>query len=128
MCSLTELLIFGVLGFCMSRFSKNMILLFKLLLVIDHADASSSVSSSSQIYPNYQGCIDEISQSLPYCDTSKTIDERVEALVSSLNLTEKASRMYSCRESCDTCPCAIPRVGLPPYAYLVEVNTDVAAP
>ena len=107
-------------------------LLGLLLLVIDHADAASSISSSlssssSQIYPNYQGCIDEISQSLPYCNTSKTIDERVEALVSSLNLTEKASRMYSCRDSCDTCPCAIPRVGLPPYAYLVEVNTDVAA-
>ena len=39
----------------------------------------------------------------------------------------QASRMYSCVDQCDTCPCAVPRVGLPTYAYLVEVNTAVAA-
>ena len=80
-----------------------------------------------QKYPNYQGCMDETSKTLPYCNATKSFDERVDDLVSSLNLTEKASRMYSCRENCDTCPCAIPRIGLPPYAYLVEVNTAVAA-
>ena len=80
-----------------------------------------------QKYPNYQGCISNISKALPYCDASKSIDERVQSLIQSLNITEKASRMYSCRSNCDTCPCAIPRIDLPPYAYLVEVNTAVAA-
>ena len=35
--------------------------------------------------------------------------------------------MYSCRDDCDTCPCAVSRVELPEYAYLVEANTAVAA-
>ena len=68
-----------------------------------------------------------VSQALPYCNATASIDERVASLIQSLNLTEKASRMYSCRPNCDTCPCSIPRIGLPPYAYLVEVNTAVAA-
>jgi beta-glucosidase-like glycosyl hydrolase len=44
-----------------------------------------------------------------------------------MTLAEKVSRMYSCRDDCDTCPCAVDRVGLPPYAYLLEANTAVAA-
>lgn len=90
-------------------------------------DPNPPPPSPPQRYPNYQGCVDNASMPLAYCDASKPLDDRVHALVSLLNLTEKASRMYSCRDNCDTCPCAIPRVGLPPYAYLVEVNTAVAA-
>jgi beta-glucosidase len=58
---------------------------------------------------------------------SLPISERVADLVGSMNLTEKVSRMYSCEDTCDTCPCAVPRLGLPAYAYLLEVNTAVAA-
>ena len=80
-----------------------------------------------QKFPNYQGCMDNVSSKLAYCDARKSFDERVAALVSSLNVTEKSRRMYSCVDNCDTCPCGVPRIGLPPYAYLVEVNTAVAA-
>ena len=82
--------------------------------------SSSLSSSSSRIQLNYQGCIDEIATASVLRSTSKDDrDERFKLLVSLLTWTEKAS-MHSCRDSCDTCPCAIPRVGLSPYAYLVE--------
>jgi hypothetical protein len=47
--------------------------------------------------------------------------------VSSLTLSEKISRIYSCVDDCDTCPCAVECVSLPQYAYLLEANTAVAA-
>jgi hypothetical protein len=77
--------------------------------------------------PNYQGCISAAAKSQPYCDMALSIDARVESLVSSLSLAEKVSRMYSCVDTCDTCPCPVDRVGLPPFAYLLEANTAVAA-
>ena len=78
-------------------------------------------------HPNYQGCVTAAAKALPYCDMKLTIDVRVDSLVSSLSLPEKVSRMYSCVDTCDTCPCAVDRLGLPPYAYLLEANTAVAA-
>eukprot|EP01043_Picozoa_sp_COSAG02_P006656 COSAG02_NODE_192_length_29942_cov_34.627228_5_plen_142_part_00 len=56
-----------------------------------------------------------------------SIEARVEALVNSLTLAEKVSRMYSCVDTCDTCPCPVDRIGLPAFAYLLEANTAVAA-
>ena len=58
---------------------------------------------------------------------SLSIDARVDSLVSALTLAEKATRMYSCVDQCDTCPCPVDRLGLPPFAYLLEANTGVAA-
>jgi hypothetical protein len=58
---------------------------------------------------------------------SLSVDARVDHLVSSLSLAEKVSRMYSCVDQCDTCPCPVDRLGLPPFAYLLEANTAVAA-
>ena len=76
--------------------------------------------------PNYQGCMSELAKALPYCNMSMSYDERTRALVSSLTLAEKVSRMYSCVDTCDTCSCPVDRVGLPPFAYLLETNTAVA--
>ena len=77
--------------------------------------------------PNYQGCQTTRALLQPYCNTSLPIAARVESLITSLTLDEKVSRMYSCVDDCDTCPCAVDRVGLPEYAYLLEANTAVAA-
>ena len=77
--------------------------------------------------PNFQACLTPVALARPYCNMSLPISERVADLVGSMNLTEKVSRMYSCETRADTCPCAVPRLGLPAYAYLLEVNTAVAA-
>lgn len=77
--------------------------------------------------PNYQGCTTEAAKAQPYCNMSLSIDARVDSLVSALTLAEKATRMYSCVDQCDTCPCPVDRLGLPPFAYLLEANTGVAA-
>lgn len=69
----------------------------------------------------------DIAKTFPYCNSSLSISERVANLVGSMTLEEKVSRMYSCRDDCDTCPCAVDRVGLPEYAYLLEANSAVAA-
>jgi hypothetical protein len=77
--------------------------------------------------PNYQGCVSATAKRHPYCNITLPIEARVDALVNSLSLAEKVSRMYSCVETCDTCPCPVARVGLPAFAYLLEANTAVAA-
>ena len=71
---------------------------------------------------NYQGCLSPAAKARPYCDPSLSIDQRVTSLVSSLNLSEKTSRM-----STDPRASAIPRVGLPQYAWLMETNTAMSA-
>ena len=84
------------------------------------------VGSAASI-PNYHGCQSARARSQPYCNASLSIARRVDSLIRGLTLDEKISRMYSCVPGCDTCPCAVPRVGLPPYAYLLEANTAVLA-
>jgi hypothetical protein len=77
--------------------------------------------------PNDQGCLAPLARAHPYCNETLSIAARVAALVGAMNLTEKVSRMYSCVDTCDTCPCPVPRLGLPAFAYLLEANTAVAA-
>ena len=86
-----------------------------------------ALASLASALPNYHGCQLTLARSQPYCNVSLSIEVRVSSLIKSLTLEEKISRLYSCVPNCDTCPCAVDRVGLVPYAYLLEANTAVAA-
>ena len=80
--------------------------------------------------PNWQGCTDTVSKALPYCDATKSIDERVDWLVDQMSLQEKISAISPQPNLGDTCgvyTCGKASVGLPNYFWLTETNTAVAA-
>jgi hypothetical protein len=80
--------------------------------------------------PNWQGCTDATSKALPYCDATKSIDERVNWLVGQMSLEEKISAISPQPNLGDTCgvyTCGKESVGLPNYFWLTETNTAVAA-
>ena len=71
-----------------------------------------------------------MAKALPYCDTAKTIDERVDWLVDNLTLVEKVraiSPQPYLGETCGVHTCGKPSIGLPNYFWLTETNTAVAA-
>jgi hypothetical protein len=39
--------------------------------------------------PNYKGCVSSVAKALPYCDETKSFDERVSDLVGRLSLADK---------------------------------------
>ena len=41
------------------------------------------------VTPNYKGCVTALSKSQKYCDTSLTVDERIESMFANLTLDEK---------------------------------------
>lgn len=65
--------------------------------------------------PNGQGCLNATSKGLPYCDSSLSIEKRVDDLVARLTLEELASRLSS-----NSLVPAIPRIGLPAINYRAE--------
>ena len=77
--------------------------------------------------PNYQGCIDPVSRSLPYCDASLALEQRISDLISRLSIEEKVGILGGDPALGDTCSVfnrPIPRLGLPGYFWLEEVNTQ----
>ena len=89
-----------------------------------------SVRCSGSTIPNYQGCIDPVAKVLPYCDTSKSIDERVTDLVARLDLDEKIASISpqpKLGEACGDHTAGKASIGLPDYFWLTETNTNVAA-
>ena len=84
-------------------------------------DAPGRLLSGNGSY-NYQGCISPEATSQPYCNYSLSIPARVASLVASMNISEKAKRM-----SVNPDDSAIARLGLPPYAWLMETNTAMSA-
>lgn len=80
--------------------------------------------------PSWQGCTTPLAQSLPYCDPSKTVDERLDWLVGNLTLVEKIraiSPQPYLGGTCGVHTCGKPSIGLPNYFWLTETNTAVAA-
>merc|ERR1712166_212585 len=80
--------------------------------------------------PNWQGCTDNVSLSLPYCDPSLSIDQRVDWLVANLTLVEQIATISPQIELGDGCGVHTrgkPSIGLPNYFWLTEANTAVAA-
>ena len=72
---------------------------------------------------NYQGCNTAKAKAFAYCNHALPPATRAALLVGNMTLAEKVSRMYSCVDTCDTCPCAVDRLGLPAYAYLLETRS-----
>jgi hypothetical protein len=75
---------------------------------------------------NYQGCLTPAALAQPYCNASLSIAARVASLVGSLNITEKANRM-SVNSEGPVGDDTYRRLGLPPYAWLMETNTAANA-
>ena len=99
--------------------SKMMIMMMMMVVV-----------SSATVIPNYKGCLNETARKLPYCDESKTIDERVDDLISRLTLEEKINTISPQPSLGDTCgdhTAGKASIGLPDYFWLTETNSNVAA-
>ena len=82
------------------------------------------------LLPNYHGCATPLAKSFAYCNVSLSYDERVDSLLALLTLEEKIGLIAPDPSLGGTCFAhihAIPRVGLPEYGWLVEVNTGVAS-
>ena len=71
--------------------------------------------------PGYQGGTTPLSKSMPYCDTTKTIDERLDWLVANMTLAEKVraiSPQPDLGNTCGTVVCGKPSIGLSKYAII----------
>ena len=80
--------------------------------------------------PNYKGCENKVSKSLPYCNTSLTVDQRVSWILANLTLDEKIamiSPQSSLGDVCGDHTSGKASIGLPNYFWLTEANSDVAA-
>ena len=83
-------------------------------------------------HPYYQGCRTAKAKAFPYCDTSKSFDERVAWLIGNLTLEEKVYMMTPQPSiNGNTCDCHTggnaERLDIPPYMWLVETNTNIAS-
>jgi hypothetical protein len=80
--------------------------------------------------PSFQACLDEESKKLPFCNSSLSLDERVEDLLERLTLEEKISMIApqsSLGSTCEAHTAGVSRLGIPQWTWLVETNTGVAA-
>mmetsp|Transcript_19145 Transcript_19145/g.48555 ORF Transcript_19145/g.48555 Transcript_19145/m.48555 type:complete len:862 (+) Transcript_19145:48-2633(+) len=80
--------------------------------------------------PLFHGCQAPEARGLPYCDTSRFQEERVEDLVGRMTLEEKVQVIAPQKDLGGTCAChtrGVPRLGLPNWSWLTETNTAVAA-
>lgn len=80
--------------------------------------------------PNYHGCASTLAKTFEYCDLSLSNSERVDSLLAELTLEEKVGIISPDPGLGSTCFAhihAIPRVDLPAYGWLVEMNTGVAS-
>ena len=65
--------------------------------------------------PNGQGCLTAAARALPYCNTSLSLDARVQDLAARLSVEELAARLTS-----NSLTPAVDAVGLPAFNYRVE--------
>ena len=76
------------------------------------------------------GCLN-ISSSLPFCDHTLPISQRVDDLVSRLTLNEQVGLLGPDRftgvDWCNMMDAGVLRLGIPSYMHLVETNTAVAS-
>lgn len=80
--------------------------------------------------PNYHGCQTEAARRFRYCNVSLSIADRVEALLVEMTLEERVGMIApdpSLGSSCFAHIHGVPRLELPPYGWLVEMNTGVAS-
>ena len=92
--------------------------------------ATDAESVAPPVHPNYKGCVDATSRAMQYCNESLSHAARVSSLLAELTLAEKVGLIAPDPGLGSTCYAHIrpvPRVGLPGYGWLVEVNTGVAS-
>lgn len=80
--------------------------------------------------PNQHGCMTDVARKLPYCDTSLSVEKRLDDLLSRLTLTDKIAQITPQGDICDacsTCTKGKAEIGLPSWFWLVETNTNVAS-
>jgi hypothetical protein len=112
---------------CIGRVLSVMALLLLLLLLLPRHGVRGTAGPAPPrtVLPaayNYQGCLTAAALAMPYCNYSLPIADRVHSLVQAMNLSEKASRM-----TVNSAGSAVPRLGLPPYSWLMETNTAMSA-
>jgi beta-D-xylosidase 4 len=77
----------------------------------------------------FHGCTTTTAKRLPYCNTTLSHAARAAWLVNELSLSEKIALLSPTRKPfCDCHSAAIPRLGLPAYRWLTEVNSVVSVP
>lgn len=77
--------------------------------------------------PAFHGCTAaNASTTWAYCDVTKSDEERVDAMLSELNLTDLITLLApTVKPYCGVHSAAIPKMGLPRYKWLTEVNSCV---
>ena len=101
-------------------------MLFALITLAAAAAAAAAVN-----VPNYHGCLTALAKRQPYCDTSLSLDERLDSMFTNLTLAEQVG-MISPQPSLGSDTCGdhtggSAGIGLGDYFWLVEANTNVAA-
>jgi len=79
--------------------------------------------------PHGHACVDDYSASLPFCDASLPKEIRIQNIIDQLTLDEKLGLigpdpLYN---TCAFRDFGVPRLGIPSYTHLMEVNTAVAS-
>eukprot|EP01060_Flectonema_neradi_P016783 TRINITY_DN2341_c1_g1_i1.p1 TRINITY_DN2341_c1_g1~~TRINITY_DN2341_c1_g1_i1.p1 ORF type:complete len:848 (+),score=204.59 TRINITY_DN2341_c1_g1_i1:39-2582(+) len=80
--------------------------------------------------PNKQACMTEKSKGYGFCDPSKSIDERIDDLVSRVTVEEMVAAVVPDAALGSLCHChtqGVPSLDIPDYTWLVETNTAVAS-
>jgi len=79
---------------------------------------------------NWHACLESKAKALPYCDTSLSHEQRVDDLLSRLNLEEQIKAISAQKDLGDVCgtfTAGKAEIGLPGYYWLTETNTAVTA-
>ena len=99
---------------------KNTLLIF----------AASTAAAAGLPNGHAWGCYN-ISKDLPFCNSNLPINDRVKDLVGRMTIDEKigvvAGDPRSNVSTCNNMDSGVPRLGIPAYMNLVEVNTGVTA-
>lgn len=80
--------------------------------------------------PNWHGCVDAASKGLPYCDTTLSKEKRLDDLISRFDLTDKIAQITpqgQLGNTCETFTLGKASIGLPPWNWLIETNTNIAS-
>ena len=103
-------------------------MIFNLIVVLVSSLALTDATPNFWVYGCQPG---NVSATLPFCDYNLPINERVNDLISRLDITEKLGLLGSDANTlvnnCNNMDHGVPRLGIPTYMNLVEANSAVAS-
>lgn len=82
-------------------------------------------AAQSPPIPLFHGCVDANATALPYCDEKLSHSARVDDIIGRLSIDEKIN-LLSPHDAPHYCGChasPVPRIGLPSWKWLQEINT-----